>query len=85
MKEDAWKWIADNEKMIIEASDTVFDLAELGLVEEKSSKFLANILEEHGFTVEMGVAGMPTAFVATFGKGNPTIPQVPESRHRYFP
>jgi aminobenzoyl-glutamate utilization protein B len=73
MKNDAWKWISDNEKMIIEASDKVFDFAELGLVEEKSSKFLADVLKSHGFTIEMGVADMPTAFVATYGKGTPTI------------
>jgi aminobenzoyl-glutamate utilization protein B len=73
MKNDAWKWISDHEKMIIEASDKVFDFAELGLVEEKSSKFLAEILESHDFSIEMGVAEMPTAFIATYGKGHPTI------------
>ena len=73
MKKDAWKWISDNEKMIIEASDKVFDYAELGLVEIKSSKFLAEILKDHGFAIDMGVADMPTAFVATYGKGSPTI------------
>jgi aminobenzoyl-glutamate utilization protein B len=73
MKNDAWQWISENEKMIIEASDTVWNLAELGLVEEKSAKYLATILEEHGFTIEMGVADMPTAFVATYGSGDPTI------------
>ena len=73
MKKDALNWISDNEKMIIEASDTIWELAELGLVEEKSAKHLAKILEEHGFTIEMGVADMPTAFVATYGKGDPTI------------
>ncbi|MGY5856438.1 MAG: amidohydrolase [Candidatus Thorarchaeota archaeon] len=73
MKKDAWDWISDNEKKIIEASVKVWELAELGLVEEKSAKYLTNILEEHGFTIEMGVAGMPTAFVATYGKGDPTI------------
>ena len=73
MKSDAWNWIIDNEKRIIEASTKIWELAELGLLEEKSSKYLAGILEEHGFTVEMGVADMPTAFVATYGEGNPTI------------
>ncbi|MHA3961909.1 MAG: amidohydrolase [Candidatus Thorarchaeota archaeon SMTZ1-45] len=73
MKKDAWDWILANESMIIEASDKVWRLAELGLVEEKSSKFLAEILEDHGFIIEMGVADMPTAFIATYGKGNPTI------------
>jgi aminobenzoyl-glutamate utilization protein B len=73
LKKDAWEWISANEKRIIEGSDTVWRLAELGLVEEKSSKFLASILDENGFSVEMGVADMPTAFVATYGKGQPTI------------
>jgi len=73
MKSEAWDWISANEKMIKESSDEVWKLAELGLVEEKSSKYLAKILEEHGFAIEMGVADMPTAFVATYGKGDPTI------------
>jgi aminobenzoyl-glutamate utilization protein B len=73
MKNDAWEWISDNERMIVEASDKVWELAELGLVEEKSSKFLAKVLEDHGFTVEMGVAEMPTAFVASYGNGTPII------------
>ncbi len=73
MKKDAWDWISDNEKKIIEASVKIWELAELGLVEEKSAEYLANVLEEQGFTVEMGVADMPTAFVATYGKGDPTI------------
>ncbi len=66
MKNEAWDWISDNEKMIIEASDKVWGLAELGLVEEKSSKFLAKLLEEQGFTIDMGVADMPTEFIATY-------------------
>jgi aminobenzoyl-glutamate utilization protein B len=73
LKKDAWEWISANEKRIIEGSDTIWKLAELGLVEEKSSKFLAGILKENGFSIEMGVAGMPTAFVAIYGKGQPTI------------
>ena len=51
LKKDAWDWISANEKRIIEGSDTVWRLAELGLVEEKSSKFLSNILEENGFSI----------------------------------
>ncbi|MEM2538729.1 MAG: amidohydrolase, partial [Candidatus Methanomethylicia archaeon] len=47
--------------------------AELGLKEFKSSKLLADELEKHGFKVEMGIAGMPTAFIATWGSGQPVI------------
>ncbi len=73
MKSDAWDWISDNERMIIEASDTIWNLAELGLLEVKSVAYLAKMLAKHEFNIEMGVAGMPTAFVATYGKDSPTI------------
>ena len=59
--------------MIIGASEKIWNLAELGLVEVKSADYLAKILEEHGFSIERGVADMPTAFIATYGKGAPTI------------
>jgi len=45
----------------------------LGFYEYKSSELLAKILKENGFTVDMGVAAMPTAFVASYGNGKPTI------------
>ena len=49
------------------------DFAEPGYQEVKSSALLAAFLEENGFTVERGVAGIPTAFVASFGSGHPVI------------
>ena len=74
MKGKSWGWIEENKERIIELSDTVWEYAELGLVEERSSKLLSDELEGHGFSVEMGVAGMPTAFVATWSDGaSPTI------------
>ncbi|NOR14118.1 MAG: amidohydrolase [Candidatus Aminicenantes bacterium] len=54
-------------------SDSIWSLAELGMQEFKSSKLLADTLEEAGFTVEMGAAGMPTCFVASYGSGKPVI------------
>jgi len=51
----------------------IWDLAELGYMETQSAELLAGELEAHGFKVERGVAGMPTAFVATFGSGKPVI------------
>ncbi len=50
-------------------SDAIWSYAELGLEEYKSSKLLADTLEGAGFKVARGVAGMPTAFVATWGSG----------------
>ncbi|MHA2214246.1 MAG: amidohydrolase, partial [Candidatus Thorarchaeota archaeon] len=72
-KEIAWDWISENESQMIEVSDKVWELAELGLLEFKSAELIAKTLEEYGFTVERGVADMPTAFVATYGSGSPVI------------
>lgn len=54
-------------------SDTIWEYAELGMQEFKSSKLLADTLDEAGFTVEREVAGMPTCFVASYGSGDPVI------------
>ncbi|UCH70129.1 MAG: amidohydrolase [Candidatus Bathyarchaeota archaeon] len=72
-KEYAFDWIETNKKQLVEISDKVWEFAELGLVEFKSSTLLADELEKHGFRVERGIAGMPTAFVASWGEGKPVI------------
>jgi aminobenzoyl-glutamate utilization protein B len=54
-------------------ADSIWSFAELGLQENKSSKLLADTLEEAGFKVERGIAGMPTCFVASYGSGKPVI------------
>jgi aminobenzoyl-glutamate utilization protein B len=54
-------------------SDSIWEYAELGLQEFRSSKLLADTLEAAGFTVERGLAGMPTCFVASYGSGKPVI------------
>ena len=46
---------------------------EIGYAEYESAKLIAADLEEAGFTVEWGVSGIPTAFIATYGKGSPVI------------
>ena len=51
----------------------IWDYAEIGYREEKSSRLLQERLRQAGFTVEAGVAGMPTAFVASAGQGGPVI------------
>ena len=73
MKDQALGWVSDNETAIINISDTIWGFAEVGLQEFRSSRLLADTLEGHGFTVERGVAGMPTAFTATYGQGRPVI------------
>ncbi|MCY4476758.1 MAG: amidohydrolase [Gammaproteobacteria bacterium] len=51
----------------------LFDYAELGYLETRSSERLAGYLEGNGFSIERGVAGIPTAFVASRGTGGPVI------------
>ena len=72
-KKKAHRWISENESEIIDVSDKIWNLAELGLQEFKSSALLAEQLRKAGFNIEMGVAGMPTAFVATWGSGSPAV------------
>jgi len=53
--------------------DQIFSFGELGFQEVETSKFLVKILRDNGFTVEEGVAGIPTSWVATWGSGKPVI------------
>lgn len=72
-KESALNWIVKNEKLLVNAHDRIWEFAEVGLQELKTGKLLADILDKNGFKVERGVAGMPSAFVATYGLGKPVI------------
>jgi aminobenzoyl-glutamate utilization protein B len=53
--------------------DSVFSFGELGFQEVETNRYLIGILKKNGFVVEEGVAGIPTAFVATWGSGKPVI------------
>jgi aminobenzoyl-glutamate utilization protein B len=53
--------------------DQIFSFAELGFQEFETSRYLVRVLRENGFTVQEGVAGIPTAWVATWGSGEPMI------------
>ena len=50
-------------------ADSIWDYAELGFTETRSCRAVTKALEEEGFTVEKGIAGMPTAFRASFTHG----------------
>src|SRR5438067_6405052 len=54
-------------------NDTVFSYGELAYQEFETSKFLTDVLEKNGFSVERDVAGLPTGFVARWGSGRPVI------------
>ena len=66
-------WLDNNFTTYDEIQKRIHSFAELGYQETKSSAELASHLEANGFTVEWGVAGIPTAFIATYGEGSPVI------------
>ncbi len=71
----AQKWVDTNQASLTALSDRIWELAELGLQENESARLQEEYLRSQGFTIESGVAGMPSAFVATYvaGSGKPVI------------
>jgi aminobenzoyl-glutamate utilization protein B len=72
-KEEAVASIERRKAEMIKLSDQIWAYAETALREHKSSKTLSDYAEQQGFKVERGVAGMPTAFIASYGQGRPVI------------
>lgn len=73
MKADVAGQIDGMKKQAQVMVDTVFSFGELGFQEFETSKYLSDTLEKAGFKVDRGVAGIPTAFMATWGEGKPVI------------
>ncbi|MCH7717754.1 MAG: amidohydrolase, partial [Gemmatimonadetes bacterium] len=65
--------IEGRRKLTQEIVDQIFSFGELGFQEFETSRYLVSLLRENGFTVEEGVAGIPTAWVASWGSGKPVI------------
>jgi aminobenzoyl-glutamate utilization protein B len=72
-KETGLGWIKDHGKELAALSLKIWEFAELGLEEHRSSKLLRDFLSGRGFQVNKGAAGIPTAFVAAWGQGRPVI------------
>lgn len=73
IKDFVIKWNEENTADFYEAEHKIWEHPELSMQEHKSSAVLIGLLEKNGFKVEKGVAGMPTAFIATYGSGKPVI------------
>jgi aminobenzoyl-glutamate utilization protein B len=69
----AGRWLDEHGEIAVELSDRIWRLAEPGLCEVESAAALTQVLEAGRYTVERGAAGMPTAFVARYGSGSPTV------------
>lgn len=70
---DILKFVDARYDQTVSLAKTIWDLAEVGYQEHRSSALLQETLKAEGFEIEAGVAGMPTAFVASYGKGEPVI------------
>ena len=71
--EKALAWIDEHRQAVIDLSDAVWRVAEVGLHEHESARMQAEMLRDAGFTVEMGVAKIATAFIASWGAGKPIV------------
>ncbi|SDQ81174.1 amidohydrolase [Flagellimonas zhangzhouensis] len=72
-KKDVLKKLDEQAAAYGEISQEIWELAEVGYQEEKSSALLQKTLQDAGFTIKAGIAGIPTAFVAEFGIDGPVL------------
>lgn len=73
LKQAASAGVDKRAKLVQEMVDSIFSFAEPGFQEFRTSEYLTGILEKNGFKIERGVAGIPTAWTATWGSEGPLI------------
>lgn len=73
LKKEAVAGVEARAKLSQEMVDSVFSFGELAFQEFETSAYLTRILEENGFTVERGIAGLPTGWTARWGSGGPVL------------
>ena len=73
IKKNAWEKIDSKYKILENINKKIWSFAEIGLDEKQSSQLLIENLIDNGFSVESGIAGMPTAFMARYGNGKTKI------------
>src|SRR5580704_12183720 len=73
LKQEAAAGVEELQTLTQQMVDEIFSFSELGFQEYETSRYVTGILEKNGFHVEHGVAGVPTAWVATHGSGKPVI------------
>lgn len=70
--------INQNTEMLIKISDKLWETPEVKFCEYKSKELLCGVLENEGFSISRGIAGLPTAFMASFGTGMPVVAMLGE-------
>lgn len=72
-KQAAMAVIEEKAGLVSHVADQIWEFAELSLQEFQSAKLYCQVLEKEGFTVEKGICGIETAFLASYGSGRPVI------------
>src|SRR3989449_8429196 len=73
LKQEVVRDVANRAQFTQQMVDQIFSYAELGFQETETSRYLVDLLRKNGFTVREAIAGIPTAWVATWGSGKPVI------------
>ncbi len=73
LKADAAAGVESMKVFTQQMVDSVFSFGELGFQEFETNRYLIDILKKNGFTVQEGIAGVPTAFMASWGSGKPVL------------
>jgi len=72
-KQDVMDYLDQHSDGYAELAMSIWDYAELGYLEVQSSALLQQTLQQAGFEIESNVAGIPTAFIASYGQGEPVV------------
>ncbi len=73
LKREAASDIDARARLTQQMVDQIFSYGELGYQEVETSRYLVKLLRDSGFSVEQGIAGLPTAWIASWGSGKPVI------------
>ncbi|MFD2572622.1 peptidase dimerization domain-containing protein [Spirosoma soli] len=73
LKQEAAAAVEARKDQAQQINDMLFSFSELGFQEQETFNYLTKLLEKEGFTVQKGISGMPTAWIATWGSGKPII------------
>ena len=73
LKQEAVAGVEKRAELGQQINDMLFSFSELGFQEFESSRYLTELLQKSGFTIERGIANMPTAWLAKWGSGKPII------------
>ncbi|MEE8134610.1 MAG: amidohydrolase [Gemmatimonadales bacterium] len=73
LRDEAQQEVVGMAKLSQEIVDMIFSFSELGFQEKWTVEYITGLLRDEGFTIQMGAAGMPTGYIASWGSGSPVV------------